>query len=193
MGGLPLIEADRLRAILTGPFEIQGPFIGRDLSTNSNRIRVGGSSATLGGLGGALPGGGLAAVPPRASYQWLFFHELDGASPAGPTTFTIEGPPIGFVGAITEVDVTSQSDPGNWQMRISLEGYGSIFQTSQPLVTLTESGFFRPTPPGFWPETEGLVVPIDSAGRKPVLEFFRPGSVSPNLLVRVLIVAHPAF
>lgn len=182
-----------IQELLNDVFRFPAAGISRPLQVRPSKISLGGDGTTVIGVdsdGNPI----LEDEPevPQGSYQWLFFETLDGAVPAGPTTFTIRGEPIPFRGAITEIDVMS-SDPGaDWQMRISLEGQGSIFRSSQAPVTLAGGGFFRPTPPGFWPETEGVVYPIPVSGAVPILEFFRATSVAPLLTVRVLIVAHPA-
>ncbi len=190
MGALSLLIAAQLRDRLDGPYQIQGPFLGRDLRVNSDKIRL--SGTTVSGMAGLTPGS-IGALAPRSSYQWLFFETIDGAVPAGAQDFAFEGPPIPFVGAITEVDVIATDPTNDWQMRVSLDGYGTIFKTSQSALILEGDGFFRPTPPGFWPETEGLTVPIDQSGRIPRIEVRRNSDTAPSLTLRVLIVAHPAF
>lgn len=172
---------------LLGLFPEAGPFIGRNLFVDTRGVRLGGSSVTLGG-----PLGLGGPVVPRASYQWLLFEELDGGQPAGAQTFEFRGPNIPFVGAITEVDLFTNSDVGEWQIQMSVEGLGSIFKSSQSGEILSEEGFFRVLPAGFWPETEGLTFPIPSSGARPLIRFRRETSKEKNIVVRVLIVAHPA-
>ena len=131
-------------------------------------------------------------VVPRASYQWLLFEELDGGAPAGAQTFEFTGPNIPVVGAITEVDLFTTDDVGQWQIQIGVESLGSIFKTTQSQEQLTEEGYFRVLPKGFWPETEGLTFPIPSSGLRPRIRIRREDAVQPNLRIRVLMVAHPA-
>ncbi len=191
MGALVFPVAEDVRLRLWTLFDIAGPFLGREFRVGTNDLRLSGGSVSL-GPGGISPAV-LGASSPRASYQWLLFETLDGSQPKGPTTFEFAGPPIGFVGAITEVDVVS-SDPGtDWRMQISVDGQGSIFQSSQSSEILPEAGFFRPTPPGFWPETEGLTFPLPAPGLVPRIKVFRSTKKPKNLTLRVLIVAHPSF
>lgn len=189
---LNLFETEDLEERIIGRFRLPGPWPGRDLTTKSHLIRLSGGASRPGIAG--LPGPGeFAPSVPRSSYQWLFFDTLSGTLPAGVATFDFDGPPIPFVGAITEVDVIA-SDPGvTWQMQISVQGQGPIFRTSQPLESLDAEGFFKPTPPGFWPETEGLVFALPASGLMPHLRFTRDTDLEVNLTVRVLIVAHPSF
>ncbi len=188
---LPIEKAEDLRIRLWGLFDQLGPFLGRDLSVQSRAIRLAGGSGIAGGVAG-LPG---VSVPraPSASYQWLHFANLDGAVPAGEQLITIEGEPIPFIGAITEVDIQVEPTISQWQMQVGVVGLGSIFRTSQPREPLTEAGFFRPIPAGFWPETEGLTFPVPSSGLRPYVKFFRPDDRQRNLTVRIFIVAHPSF
>ena len=169
------------------------PLDPRILEVQSARIKFG---AGLGSrIQASLAAGGDPALPvpaPSPSWQWLFFQTLDGGVPAGAQRFSFRSEPIPFVGAITEIDVVS-TDPGSdWQMRLSVEGVGPIFKTTQPTDLLRGAGFFRPTPPGFWPETEGLVFPLTSSGQVILLEFDRLSNVAPNLTVRVLVIAQPS-
>lgn len=188
---LTLLKAEDLRIRLLGLFDLAGPFVARDLSVRSGRIRLGGGTSALGGLGG-LPGIG-GVPPPRASYQWLLFEEIDGGSPAGEQIFTFEGPSIPFVGAVTEIDLIAEGGTGNWQVNIEIAGLGPIFRTSQSGEDLAEAGFFRPIPPGFWPETEGITFPLPGPGYVPRIRFRRPDSAQANLVFRLFMVAHPAF
>lgn len=191
---LPLQEAEELRQRLWGVFGVTGPFPFRDLRLPVERVRLGSTSGLVAGLGGAAGvAGGRGVEAPTGSYQWLLFDTFSGNVPAGAAEFSVAGPPIGFSGAITEVDVIA-SDPGStWQMQISVDGQGSIFRTSQALVPLDGEGFFRPTPPGFWPETEGLVFPLPTSGLVPRVRVTRDHDLEPALTLRVLIVAHPLF
>ncbi len=189
--GLPTLIAEDLRLRLTGLFDLAGPFVARDLSIGTGRVRLGGGTSALGGLGGVPGIGGVP--PPRASYQWLLFEEVDGGSPSGEQTFTFLGPAIPFVGAITEVDLITEDTKGEWQVNIEVEGLGPIFRTSQSGEVLTEAGFFRPLPQGFWPETEGLTFPLPAPGYVPRFRIRRPDASQKNMRFRLFIVAHPAF
>lgn len=183
-------RAAELRDILRGEFPIAGPFLGRDLSIDTTKLRLSGTGgAGAFGIGPGLPPGGVA---PRASYQWLLFETIDGGSPSGAQEFIFEGETIPFVGAITEVDVIAEEKLDDWQMRIEVSGLGPIFRTSQSAEIFIDQGWFRPTPPGFWPETEGLVFPLPSPGSRPVIRFRRTEDNLKNLTIRVLIVAHPS-
>lgn len=191
---LAILLAGELRDILRGLHPFTGPFLGRDLRTGTERLRLSGTGGSgvpgVVGVGPGPPPGGFA---PSASYQWLLFETVDGGGAPAEELFTFTGPTIPFVGAVTEVDVIS-SDPGTaWQMRISISGQGPIFRTSQSADILIDQGWFRPTPPGFWPETEGLVFPLPSPGSSPVVEVRRVGRSLNNLTLRVLVVAHPSF
>ncbi len=170
-------------------FPPPGLFLAKFRSVGSTKLRLNseGASALAGAIGGAE-----APYIPTPSFQWLFFDTIDGASPAGAQTFSFESPPIPFIGAITEVDVISTEPGADWQMRLSVPGQGPIFHTTQPTDILTADGWFRPTPPGFWPETEGIVFPLPVSGSKVLLEFARTQASGLNLTVRVLIVAHPS-
>jgi hypothetical protein len=144
---------------------------------------------------GALGSAGASALVgegvPNSSYQWLFFNTISGNDPVGSQSFTFFGPAIPFAGAITEVDVVA-TDPGDqWHMRLSVDTVGTIFRTSQPTDVLIEDGWFRPTPPGFWPETEGLVFTLPASGLVPQIQLRRLSDTAPNLTLRVLIVAQP--
>ena len=191
---LPLLIASELRDILRGLHPFSGPFLGRDLRTGTDRLRLSGTGgAGVPGVVGLPPGPPPGGFAPSASYQWLLFEEIDGGGAAEEELFTFTGPTISFVGAITEVDVIS-SDPGTaFQMRISVSGQGPIFRTQQSADILIDQGWFRPTPPGFWPETEGLVFPLPGPGSSPVVEVRRVGRSKNNLTLRVLVVAHPSF
>lgn len=171
-------------------FPFPGPGVPRFSGLPKGRIVLNSEAAAA--LAGAIGGGaGSSLVAPVPSYQWLFFDTLDGGVPAGAAAFTFDGPPIPWIGAITEVDVIS-SEPGTfWQMRLSVPGQGSVFRTTQETDQLLEEGFFRPTPPGFWPETESLVFPLPVSGLVPRLEFRRLSDTAPNLTIRVLVVAQP--
>lgn len=185
---LGFLEAEDLRLRLLGLFDPPGPFIGRDLRVASGRIRLAGGSGVPGlGLGGVS----VARVP-RASYQWLHFDEVDGGDPAGEQTFTFEGENIPFVGAITEVDLFTDDDKGDWQVQIGVNGIGSIFRTSLPDEVLEDAGFFRIPKKGFWPETEGLTFPLPSPGLTPFIKLRRPDGAQKNLTYRLLLVAHPS-
>lgn len=189
---LDLVETEDLEERILGRFRLAGPFVGRDLRVFSQNVRLGGSVGRP-GLPGIPAGDEAGPQAPTGSYQWLFFEEISGVSPAGPQTFEFLGPPIGFVGAVTEVDVSKEMAGGAWQMQVGIDGVGPIFRTSQADEQLFAEGFWRPIPLQFWPETEGIVFPLPSAGLRPKLVFRRPDDVQPNLLIKVLIVAHPIF
>ncbi len=188
---LSIEKAEDLRIRLWGLFDQLGPFLGRDLSVQSRKIRLAGGSGIAGGVAG-LPSVSAPRAP-SASYQWLHFDKIDGAIPAGAQTFLLEGEPIPFIGAITEVDVQVEPKVSQWQIQVGVAGLGSIFRTSQPLEPITEAGFFRPIPAGFWPETEGITFPIPASGLRPFVKIFRPDNRQRNLTIRIFIVAHPAF
>jgi len=183
-----------LRDLIRGAFDMTGPFIGRDLRTQSQKVRLSGTGGVgiegVVGLGPGPPPGGIA---PSASYQWLLFETIDGGVPAGAQEFVFEGETIPFVGAVTEVDVIASEPVDQWQMRIEISGQGPIFRTTQSQEILVDQGWFRPTPPGFWPETEGLVFPLPAPGSRPVVKVRRIASGVANLTLRVLVVAQPSF
>ncbi len=187
---LDLITTEDLRLRLWGLFDEAGPFQGRDLSVGSGRIRLGETSVSRGSLGLSAGLGGPRA--PRPSYQGLFFDTVSGSVPAGEQEFNFELDGIPFVGAITEVDVIAEPPIGLWQMKLELEGEGTIFRVRQDDEVLPGAGWFRPTPPGFWPETEGITFPVSSSGRRPIISVRRPDDAQPNLILRVFIVAHPS-
>lgn len=182
-----------LRDVLLGAFDAAGPFLGRDLRTQSDKVRLSGTGgvgiAGTVGLGPGPPPGGFA---PSASYQWLLFETIDGSVPPGLQEFTFEGPTIPFVGAVTEVDVIASEPVDQWQMKVEISGQGPIFRTTQSQEIFIDEGWFRPTPPGFWPETEGLVFPLPSGGSKPVVKVRRITGGVANLTLRVLLVAQPS-
>lgn len=188
---LSLVRAEDLRIRLLGLFEDAGPFVARDLSVRTGRVRLGGGTSALGALGGVPGIGGVP--PPRASYQWLLFEELDGSAPAGEQTFTFDGPAIPFVGAVTEVDLITEKTKGDWQVAIEIAGLGPIFRTTQAGEDLVGAGFFRAIPEGFWPETEGITFPLPGPGYQPRIRIRRPDAAQKNLVFRLFMVAHPAF
>lgn len=191
---LALLLASELRDILRGLRPVTGPFLGRDLRTGTERLRLSGTGgAGVSGVVGVGPGPPPGGFAPSASYQWLLFETIDGNVPAGAAEFTFEGETIPFVGAITEVDVVSSEPVDQWQMRLEVSGQGPIFRTQQSGEILIDQGWFRPTPPGFWPETEGLVFPLPSPGSRPIVRVRRVGGGVANLTLRVLIVAQPSF
>ncbi len=186
--------AAELRDILRGEFPTSGPFVGRDLRTQSDKVRLSGTGGVgIAGTVGLPPGPPPGGIAPRASYQWLLFETIDGSVPGGAAEFTFEGETIPFVGAITEVDVVSSVPVDQWQMRVEVSGLGPIFRTQQSAETFIDQGWFRPTPPGFWPETEGLVFPIPSPGSRPIIRVRRITDGVSNLTLRVLLIAHPVF
>lgn len=182
-----------LRDLIRGAFDMTGPFLGRDLRTQTSRVRLAGTGGVgiegVVGLGPGPPPGGFA---PSASYQWLLFETIDGSVPAGAQEFTFEGPTIPFIGAVTEVDVIASEPVDQWQMKIEISGQGPIFRTTQSAETFIDEGWFRPTPPGFWPDTEGLVFPLPTGGSRPVVKVRRITGAVANLTLRVLLVAQPS-
>ena len=182
-----------LRDLILGAFDMTGPFLGRDLRTQTSRVRLSGTGGVgiegVVGLGPGPPPGGFA---PSASYQWLLFETIDGSVPAGAQEFTFEGPTIPFIGAVTEVDVIASEPVDQWQMKIEISGQGPIFRTTQSQETFIDEGWFRPTPPGLWPDTEGLVFPLPTGGSRPVVKVRRITGAVANLTLRVLLVAQPS-
>ena len=183
-----------LRDLILGAFDMTGPFLGRDLRTQTAKLRLAGTGGVgIEGVVGLPPGPPPGGVAPTASYQWLLFETIDGSVPAGAAEFVFEGPTIPFVGAVTEVDVIASEPVDQWQMKVEISGQGPIFRTTQSAETFIDEGWFRPTPPGFWPETESLVFPLPSGGSRPVVKVRRVSSAVANLTLRVLLVAQPSF